>query len=1024
MALASIVGLWVVSHANSKHKAAPIKPPDIGKAPTEETILQGDDITLQLVDKNDPGRLAAELRLPSIQPLEAKRYAVQTPSGWLFPRDGRVVWIRADKADLFLPNRQQLPERGDFRGNVIVRLFEGPAGRKIDPEAETPLMEARSEHMAFDGAIGELQVPERLVVVGSGVQYAGKGVRALFNDPEQRLELLTAETSEYLRYNPVEARKQPSLWNSPSRPLRKAGGRETPNGAGVVRTAAAQTAPGATGSVPPAVRSKTAPAQFAPTSGPRITLYHVHAEREVVATQGQRTIESDELDVFARLINNQFPKRGADGALVSAPTDRAIGPGREPGWAASSKSVAVVPASLQAAPAEPAATAPDRIVPGPRELSRGSNDDPVEVLWKGRLEIRPLASEPELLASNDLSLRFTGKENHVRLDDRVSKVRGVGDVVSYLDTRREAQISSLQPGGVLLRAEKSGRVIATDARMDLARGVATFRGPGRLENIDSEDSEVIADRAIAWIGSGSLVFAPDEKGDPKSLLWADFSGGVEARGGAAKVIAETLAAEFDPAFADRPMLRHVLLAGGARATDAQGGGLSARTIDVRFAPPTVSDGEVVAQILQARGDVEATAKGSRLTSQELDSGLGIDAEGKLAATIVAARGGAVIEGRDGLRLECDELAADVVNESAELAGEIVVLAKGESRVTGQRMRLEGATTRLDVVGAGTFHHEGVSKAGDRRVASARWTQGMTYEDATGELEARGDALAEAMPDERTRDKLQAEYVKVMLTPAGEKRSSAAVLAEGKSGAGSGPDREVLSVQAIGQSDGAPAKVESRRYQGSIAEGDDAPKLERLLYLESKEVQADNRAGTLRTPGPGKILVFDKREGSKAQEPGEPRTDGRGRTLFSWQDSMSMERPTQTMRMNGTVKMTNERPQDRQITQLDCDRLMATLREDGRDPMQNLKATGEMHGELSRAIADGNARLKSGTKQLLGEIIDYNAVAGIATAGSQNGTLVSLIDDESASPITAKSIAWDLLRGRVEIKSVSTVVAPH
>jgi len=1003
VAIVSAGGLWWIARSPAKSRVELVKPSDLGKAPTAETELNGSDITLQLVDRNDPGRLAAELKLPAIQPLEAKRYSVETPSGWLFPRDGRVIWIRADKADLFLPNRQQLPERGDFRGNVIVRLFEGPAGRKIDPEKETPLLEAKSEHMAFDGAIGELQIPNRLQITGSGISYAGKNIRALFNDPEQRLELLTAESSEYLRYDPKRAREAPSLWQASS------SSRSTNPGA--MNPPAAESPQS---NQPPATNATTTSA-----STGRESLYRVIAERDVRATQGGREITSDVLEVFARLIDNQAPKKPSAGVretTASTPASFAI------------RTVAFEqPEGTPLLPREQIPVA-----------GRASNDDPVEVVWQGRLEVRPLPVSNDLLLSNDLAVRFAGTDSRVTIKDKIADVSGLGDDVTYLDTIREARISSKRPEGVLLRGQKSGRVIASDARMNLASGLAEFRGRGRFENLDSDDAALEADRSIAWTDSAQLLFGLDAKGDLKTLRHASFAGGVLAKGGQATATADSVTADFDPAFAERPILQHVNLTGEASASDSQGGALHAQSIDIRFAAPSATEKEPAPQLLLARGDVEATSKGSTLRAQELDAQLGNDTEGKTTALFVNARDQVQIEGKDGLRAGCDELAADIATQNAELAGEIVVLAKGESSVSGRRMKLEGETLRLEVVGEGSFHHEGVNKSGGRQVASAKWSEGMTYEDSTGLLEANGGAVAEAMPDERTRDTLQADRVRVQLTPApppppgGERRASLDDLGNNQPGTDNGGQntrRDIVSVIAIGRSDAAPAKIESRRYESAVPEEGDGPmpKMERLLYLESREVHADNSAGTLTTPGAGRILVVD-RTSANAEKPATPSSSpidmggtGKGQTLFTWRDSMSMNRPTQTMRLNGEVRLTNERPVDRLITQLDCEHLTATLLEEARPT--GADALTEGRGQLSRAIAEGNARLKSGTKELLGQIIDYDALAGTAMAGSDNGTMVTLIDQQSATPVSAKSILWDIARGRVEVRAVSTVVAP-
>lgn len=1013
VAILSAGGLWFVARAPKKAGIEPVAPTDLGSAPTAENDLNGSDITLQLVDRNDPGRLAAELKLPAIQPLEAKRYSVQTPSGWLYPRDGRVVWIRADRADLFLPNRQQLPERGDFKGNVIVRLFEGPAGRKIDPETEKPLLEAKSEHMAFDGAIGELQIPERLLVTGSGISYAGKNVRALFNDPEQRLELLTAESSEYLRYDPAKARETPSLWQprtATAEPLAK-------------RSAPAAPAPSTTNGAPAIAQSQPA------VPRKRETLYRVTALQNVHASQGAREIQSDSLDVFARLIDNQSPFRSPAVAPPASAPSNATTPSA---FRTSAHSAQQIFRRVSMQQPEGSPMLPREQIP---TANRASNDDPVEVVWKGTLEVRPLASANELLTSNGLAVLFSGEPQHVTFSDRGARISGSGDAVAYLDTIREARISSAEPGGVLLRAEKSGRVIATDARIDLPTGIASFRGTGRFENLDSADAAAKSDRSIAWTDSAELLFGLDAKGDPKNLLNAKFMGEVEARGGESVAKADLVAADFDPALPDRPVLKRVSLQGNAGATDAQGGNLHAKSVEIRFAPPSALEKEPAAQLLLARGDVEASSKGSTLRAQQLDANLGTDPEGKTTATLVTAREQVQIEGKDGLRAGCDELAADVATQNAELAGEIVVLAKGDSSVSGRRMKLEGETSRLEVIGEGSFHHEGTSKTGVRQVASAKWSDGMTYEDSTGLLEASGSAVAEAMPDDRTRDTLTADRVRVQLTPGGERRASLGDLGgapktDDASGQPQGPKRDIMSVIAFGHADASPAKVESRRYESPVPTDGEGPmpKLERLLYLESREIQADNVGGTLSTPGGGRILIVDRREAASEKAENSTRSPvdmgatGKGQTLFSWRDSMSMNRPTQTMKLNGDVRLTNERPVDRVITQLDCEHLTATLLEEARPT--GADAISEGRGQLSRAIAEGNARLKSGTKELLGQIIDYDALAGTAMAGSENGSIVTLIDQESPTPISAKSILWDIAKGRVEVRSASTVVAPR
>ena len=1078
VAVVTIAGLWYIS--SSAPKAKPVaKPTDanVGAAPKADDDLSGSGITLQLVDRDNPGRLAAELKLPAVQPLAAKRYAVESPSGWVYPRDGRVVHIRADKGDLFLPNRQQLPERGEFKGNVIVRLFAGPAGRTIDPDKETPLLIARTDTIAFDGAIGELQVPGRITIDGSGVAYAGSSLRILFNDPEQRIELLTAEQSEYLRIDPKAARTPPSLFASRDTAANPSA-KTSPNATSPTPASTAPTANTPTGTRPGAASPATA------STNAREQLYRIRVEEAVRVVQAARTIDAAAGEIYTR----------QSGSSSVASTTRTTQPQRTSSTARDATTTAAIttvafPSPSSTAPLPPSPTAP---------LS--SSDSPVTITWLGRLELRPIAASPttpapEVLVNNDLAAVFYGAANApARVVDAKAELSASGDTITYLDTRREARVWSdpSRPLASVLTAKGRGRVLATTASMNLATGIATFTGAGQMENTDSETATPLpardveprpvasaASRSIAWKDSALLRFKPDNRpgssGDPSVLEFASFKGSVTAAGGGSSITADAVEASFVQApGAEQPSLSIVTLTGRTKGADSKGGTLAADRVEVRFSPPLSGSksNEAVAQGLIARGNVVASSKGSTLHADALDAALSTDAtpDANLGVTIAHAKGAVRFSRADGTRAESDELIADVPNQQAQLAGPVVVLAKGDSAVTGERMRLDGTTGRLEVVGPGVFQHEGKTKDGEPRLASARWTgpdASMTFEDSTGVLEAtspNGRTIAEAMPDARTIDKLDAAFVRVLLTP-----SPADAPAN---------DREVLSVVATAAPTATPAptasesttadsskpapasaastpsvvKVESRRYAAAItdlSEGDKKPALERLLYLESTRVEADNARGTVHVPAAGKMFVLAGKDapataadraalaaelspasstGSSPVSPTDPSRLGRSRTLFDWKGTMTMTRATagadHSLVMDGGVLLTSEREADKLLTKLDCTKLSAWLTPTPSSADTANATPTDLRGELSRALAEGNANLKSGTKTLQGDLIDYDPANGTAAAGSRDNSTVSLIDDESASPITARGILWDMKRGRVEVKNVSTVVAPR
>jgi lipopolysaccharide export system protein LptA len=564
-------------------------------------------------------------------------------------------------------------------------------------------------------------------------------------------------------------------------------------------------------------------------------------------------------------------------------------------------------------------------------------------------------------------------------------------------------------------------------------------------------------------------------GDPSSLEFASFKGTVTATGGGASINADAVEASFVQApGAEQPALSVVTLTGRAKGNDSKDGTLGADRVEVRFSPPLSGSksNEAVAQGLIARGNVVAFSKGSTLHADALDAALSTDAtpDANLGVTIAHAKGSVRFSRADGTRAESEELIADVPNQQAQLAGPVVVLAKGDSAVTGERMRLDGTTGRLEVVGPGVFQHEGKSKDGEPRLASARWTgpdSSMTFEDSTGVLEAtspNGRTVAEAMPDARTIDKLDAAFVRVLLTPSpadapAKDREVLSVVATAAAPTSAAETGTTATPTATPGSKPAVVKVESRRYAAAITdleEGDKKPArvgLERLLYLESTRVEADNAKGTVHVPAPGKLFVLAGKDAQAAEasastpaarsaalsadlSPGSanPSRLDRSRSLFHWNGTMTMTRANlaagtgddHSMVMDGGVKLTSERESDKQLTQLDCTKLSAWLTPTPTSSNANPTDASptDLRGELSRALAEGSSRLKSGTKTLSGDLIDYNPADGTALAGSRDNSTVTLIDDESASPVTARGILWDMKRGRVEVKNVSTVVAPR
>src|SRR6185295_13650905 len=104
---------------------------------------------IDLMDRKDPNRQAGRLVMKGMDPLEGHHYAADRPQGFLFLRDGRVIHVRADKGNLYMPDRSKEPESGTLTGNVVIRAFEAKAGGgEPDVNKDTPIGTIRTDSLA------------------------------------------------------------------------------------------------------------------------------------------------------------------------------------------------------------------------------------------------------------------------------------------------------------------------------------------------------------------------------------------------------------------------------------------------------------------------------------------------------------------------------------------------------------------------------------------------------------------------------------------------------------------------------------------------------------------------------------------------------------------------------------------------------------------------------------------------------------------------------------------------------------
>lgn len=1016
-------------------------PPDITSLDAAKDGGRGREIHIQLVDKQRPGRVSSEVFLPSVEPLENRRYLVQRPEAWFYLQDGKSVHIRADRGNLRLPSRDALPESGLLEGGVLVRLFEPTVdGTRPQPGRDVPAIEARTETLQFDGTLGELTSPEALRVEGRGVSFLGSQMRAIFNEVDQQIELLTFQRVTQFTYNPkLASTLAPS---TPAKAASQTAGNAAPSKSGPTAAATAEprvaTAPN---NAPNVTGGASTPAQA--TTKSRSTLYRAYAVGDVILTQGKRDGRGSALELFALVTDGRLPTikspNGAKGTTAADATSLPVAAstpahGTEKG-ASGAAAAAPSLATSQPAPGPPTASAAS----APATLSSAGSDEIVTLQFTGPLEIKALAKRPETLGTSDLALAFVGdSSSRASVHDGVDGNSALAERITYFADQQIAALSAATEGGVEMLSPASGTAVAKDVRVDLAGGHARFVGPGRLRTGDKSIGDARGE--LAWRDGADFSFVVRDGKMTSLLTQATLQGSVLAKSEAGELKARTIVAELTPGEA-RSRLSSLTLTGDAKAADTRGGSLQGQSIVVQFLDQ--SDAVIPTSAI-AIGSVVATRDTSRLVADELEATFFTTPADKGKVDRVIAKNNVRFTGADGVAASCDLLTAYANDQLADLEGQMVTLSQAReasrefAAVTGTKMKLEGQTGRLTVFGPGVFRQEGpLSNAADapREIkAIARWTQGMTYDDATGQLDASGATEAQAFSSPLAYDELKSQSIRLTLT----KGSAPAQSAGGGLGlltqplppqnAAATERKQLLTATAIGTTGGAPASVTSRRFAvGTPREAFATTQPEMLMYLQGATIVADNAAGTLNVPGEGKLLIVDRRPEAGKPAANAPTSDSlagmvggsgssRGNSLFDWKGSLSVARASNTLTMSKSVRLIHTPLDAAQLpAELECETLTAQIGE------ADAKA-GD--ATLRKVDAEGSVFAKSGKREVVADAISYDALARRMEAWSKGVNMVTATDPASATPVTAQALTWDLASDRIEIRKPGTIVAPR
>ncbi|MDX9910843.1 MAG: LPS export ABC transporter periplasmic protein LptC [Phycisphaerales bacterium] len=1012
-----VVGWFFMTQRGPQRAVAEVPPELLAGAPDVRSGMKGlgagRGLRVQITDEQDPTRVVAELTLAKNEPLENRRYLVEEPRATIYTDDGRVVTIAARSGRLYWPDEQQRPESGTFRGDVVVRVFEPREdGISIDTSKDAPALTGKTDSLTFDMTIGEVSTPDRVLITGERVEFAGSGLKAIVNEARRTLSMLELRTGEYLRYT-IPGEGEAALARN-----------DAPNGAQGGSGARATDAERPAGSNGAVARGAGPAAHPAEGARPGIeSLYLATFSDEVIVRMGEQDIRADQLEVWARLVDNKL----RDGAIAELAMDSfapvrtlaAIGPARVPFV---NGPLALLSTGALAQAGEPAGASATQPAPSTQSARPVRQ---VVMVWKGALRIEPLDRASEL-TKDDVSLRFSSPATGlVKFEDRSRDARGHAPRISYGATSRMLTLEGPAADNVMIESPGVGRAVTIRVEADLASGLVHIPTPGvfyafeKGQTLPSRD----APRQVSWIDQADFVLARSDDGGT-SLREALIQGEVRGQSDRSS-FAGDLMRLFVVRDGDRQRIERVRLEGNAYAEDGRGGSLAGGMIDVSFAPGLKED-EFDPREIVAEDGVIGRQRDAELRCERLVASLDRDERGDIRPTIAEANGDVrFTRTRDAIELLGSSMRVDAIAQVVDLTGEgnDASAARGSTRITGPSVRLDGRTGGVEVFGAWTFAHEGEQSEREKILARAEGARALSYNDREGALDASGDARAQMIRTGRGgvelgRDFIRGERITAQLEP---RAADAQDVMEGDA------PRKILSLHAVGASldgeGGPPAQIEAVRNNP-----EDPSRLERLLRLEGGEIIARYADGTLDVPGAGRLALADLRDpalGADAEGDEQQSDMGRGSTLFVWEGGFTFDRAAQRAMMRRGVSMTHRRIADSLETIVECEQLTAEFRGLG----AGLSGAEIERGELTRVVAEGAvyiASLLDGVlrREVIADRLTYDAIGGIAEVFATPGNRVSMFDADRATPASAEEVRWDLKSDRVEITGAGSVTTPR
>lgn len=971
---------------------------------SEQTAIRlADGAWVQVADEN--GKLSQQYSAARLEPLAASKLRMTEPRARMFMKDGRVLSMSARSGLVHVPRRAL--ESGALDGEVEIRLFKPSEGREVDVLRDRPGITISAEEAQFDGVAGEVRCERAVRIETEAGSFAGEGLTLVLDSSGEGVERLIVDRA----LEPIRIDRAARAVAAKRREAR---------------------APVANELVDVGAAGATQPPKE--TEAPRFYHLVLTGGVEVVRTRagvasivrGERvdatfSLESEGLDRFA---------------VLPAPFD--------------ARRVPCVPALAVGALAFAAQD-------GAAEV--GGASDSVVVSFGGRLELVPVTSQSEMLASRD-EIRFEVSGERVELVDGRSKTTVACARLRY-DVLEERVLAEGGEGSPLVVTNARMRLEAGRFSAHLSQGIGRLEGPGRMafsrgaaraaawlelapavtadvaRALVSSDPDAAAlvialprDRAIEeelaiqWAGGVDLRFIGGSENT--KLAGARFDRQVRVGGRQFDLDAQSLEVAFSPNDPDR--VDAIIADGGTRVLRrGASGAMSAERIELYLGAN--AKGESVPTKLVARKGVDARDAKQAILTDDLIVGFSerksggavaddpaMQSLGDVEVDQVEAHGGVqvLLAGREGAgaRVFAQDLTGNAVERRVRLTGENVAIVRANIIADNLRdLRFDDATHTATSAGAGRLRaFKDALVAGEAIVQrpeptepttlDGSWTDGLSYSEPSPEksvVEIKGSVAMRSRPSELATDALDAQSVVIGIGAEPAKK-------------GGGSERALESFLARGA-----ARIESRAWMNAAHEGEP-----RVFRITGEHIEYDMRSRQGAVVGAGALFVNMPPDAAKpaAAEAGPIRVGATGSTRFTWSKGMALERVVGEqfrIRMDDGVELLHAGANDSDSLSLRCATLEALVSRpvaEG-DARKGVDLGGP--AELLGFKGAGGVFVRTPAQDLECGEIEYSVQTGIATLRAAEGRSVTVVFTDKPTPLQAKEIEWDLRNGRIEIK---------